>query len=79
MLHFLAGLEMGDVLLRHGNHFACARIAAPAGIASLHHKGAEAAKLNPVASCQGISNGSEDRIHDMLDVTLVQMGSAQRA
>ena len=48
-------------------------IASSARRAMLHRKGAEAAKLDPVAPRQRGDDFIEDRVHNVLDIPLVKM------
>ena len=60
-------------LPRHGNAVTRTRVAAGACVTLLHRERTEATKLNPVPSRERIPDSAEDRIHDGLDVTLMQM------
>ena len=50
-----------------------ARIAAGARRAMLDRKGAETAQLDPVAARQRGGDLIEDRVHDLLDVPLIEV------
>ena len=71
--HLLACPERRNDLLGDGNGFTRARVTACASLALLDREGAEAAKLNSPALCKSITDRVEDRIDDLLDVTLIQM------
>jgi len=71
--HFLPRLEDRDCLFGDGNDFARTRISSRAGTPLPHRKTAEAANLGPATLSQGISNSVEDRIYDLLDVTLIHV------
>ncbi len=73
MTHLLACPERGNDPLGDGNGVTRARVAACASLALLDHEGAEAAKLNSLALCKSITDRIQDRIDDLLDVTLIQM------
>src|SRR5690606_19185562 len=70
---FLAGLELRHVFLAHIDLFAGARITPDARRTILHRKGAKAPEFDPVAPRHRIPDFVEDRIDDILDVTLEQM------
>src|SRR5208282_723283 len=74
LAHFLAGLEERHRFLLDRDVRAGARIAPGAGRPVLDREGAEAAQLDAVALRHGIGDFAEDRVHDVLDVTLVEMG-----
>jgi hypothetical protein len=71
--HLLACPEHGNDLLGDGHGFTRAWVTAYASLALLDREGAEAAKLNSAALCKSITDRVEDRIDDLLDVTLIQM------
>src|SRR6478672_7523428 len=71
--HFLARLEERDALLIDRHMRAGARIAAGTGGTMFHRKGAEAAQFDPVAACQRGDDLVEDRVHNVLDVPLIEM------
>src|SRR5258707_9133465 len=73
LAHFLARLEKRDALLIDRHMRAGARIAAGAGGAMLHRKRTESAELDPVASRQGGDDLIENRVHNILDIPLVEM------
>ena len=50
-----------------------ARIAAGAGRTMLHRKCAETAQLDPVAARQRRDDLIEDRVHNVLDIPLIEM------
>jgi hypothetical protein len=51
-----------------------ARVAAGTSRPVLDRKGAKAAKLDTVAFRHGVGDLAEDRVDDILDVALVEMG-----
>src|SRR5204862_1050007 len=78
LAHFLAGLEERHMLLLDGDMRAGARIAPGARRAVLYREGAEAAQLDAVAMRQRRDDLAEDRVDDVLDVTLVKMRVLRR-
>jgi hypothetical protein len=72
-MHLLTSLEDRYSFFRHRHHIAGSRIAARARTALLYRERPETTKLNPVPSCESITDGVEDRVHDLLDVTRIQM------
>src|SRR3954451_2317452 len=73
LTHFLPGLEKRDALLVDWHMGPGARITAGAGRAVLDRERAEATKLNAVAAGQGRHDLIKDRVHDVLDIPLVEM------
>lgn len=73
LAHFLAGLEERNALLIDGDMGAGARIAAGARGTMLHRESAEAAQLDAVTAREGRYDLFENRIHNVLDIPLVQM------
>ena len=71
--HFLAGLEERNALLIDRDMRAGARIAAGAGGTMLDRECAETAQLDPVAARQGSHDLIEDRVHNILDIPLIEM------
>src|ERR1700676_2493829 len=71
--HFLAGLEDRHTLLIHRHMGAGARIAAGAGRAMLHRKRTETTQLDPIAPRQGRDDLIEDRVHNILDIPLIEV------
>jgi hypothetical protein len=71
--HLLASLEDGHNFLCDLNEITRLGIAARASATALHPKRAEATKLDSVASCEGITNGAEDGVHNFLDISLIQV------
>src|SRR6185437_2589604 len=76
--HFLAGFEKRHEFLIHGHLVAGARVAPGAGLALFGGKGAEAAQFDAVAARHRPRDLVEDRVDDVLDVTLVQVRVARR-
>ncbi|VWX53777.1 hypothetical protein NOVOSPHI9U_50399 [Novosphingobium sp. 9U] len=74
LAHFLAGLEVGDALLRHFDSFASARIAALAAVAVARGEGAEAAQLDAAAGSQCLSDLVEEGVERALDIVEPQLG-----
>jgi hypothetical protein len=72
-MHLLGCPEDRNNLPRHGNCMTGSGVAAGACITLLRRERAEATKLNPVPSRERITDGAEDRIHESLDITLMQM------
>src|SRR6516162_3546259 len=73
LAHFLARLKERDTFLIDRNMRARPRIAPGACRAVLDRKRAEAAQLDPVAPRQRSNNLIEDRIHDILDIPLIEV------
>ncbi|MGY4499808.1 hypothetical protein ACVWYH_003739 [Bradyrhizobium sp. GM24.11] len=73
LAHFLAGLEERNALLIDRDMGAGARIAAGARGAVLHRESTEAAQLDAVAARECRYDLLENRIHNVLDIPLVQM------
>src|SRR3979409_960165 len=73
LAHFLAGLEERHALLVDRHMRAGARIAAGAGGAMLHRERTETAQLDPVAAGQRGDDLIENRVHDVLDIPLIEM------
>lgn len=73
LAHFLAGLEERNALLIDGDMSAGARIAAGARGAMLDRESAEAAQLDAVTARECRYDLFENRIHNVLDIPLVQM------
>jgi hypothetical protein len=74
-MHFFGSLKGRNNLFRDGNWSLGARVAAYASRMLTHRKRSETTEFNPVASGKPVSNGMEDCIYDLLDVTLKQMWS----
>ena len=70
---FLAGLEERNALLVDGDMGTGARIAPGARGTVLDRESAEAAQLDAVAACKCRYDLLENRIHNILDIPLVQM------
>jgi hypothetical protein len=73
MAQLFARLEERHVLLRDKDIFACARIAARAGLAVTHRKRPEAAKLNACTALQRLGNALKDNSHDPFHIFTRQM------
>ncbi|MDN3279324.1 hypothetical protein QWJ07_34010 [Frankia sp. RB7] len=73
LAHFLAGLEERNALLIDGDMGAGARITPGACRAMLDREGTEAAQLDAVTACESRYDLFENRIHNVLDIPLVQM------
>jgi hypothetical protein len=73
LTHFLAGLEERHALLIDGDMGAGTRIATGACGAMLDREGAEAAQLDAVTARECRYDLLENRIHNVLDIPLVQM------
>src|SRR5438105_14079279 len=73
LAHFLACLEERDALLIDRHMRAGARIAAGPCWPMLDRKRAKAAQLDPVATRQGSDDLIENRVHDILDIPLVEV------
>ena len=73
LAHFLAGLEERNALLVDRDMSAGARIATGACWAVLHRESAEAAQLDAVSARECRYDLLENRIHNVLDIPLVQM------
>jgi len=73
LAHFLAGLEERNALLIDGYMGAGSWIAPRACRAMLDREGTEAAQLDAVAACESRYDLFENRIHNVLDIPLVQM------
>lgn len=71
--HFLAGLEERNALLIDGHMGAGAWIAPGACGAMLDREGTEAAQLDAITAREGRYDLFENRIHNVLDIPLVQM------
>src|SRR5690606_6542179 len=73
LAQLLAGLEEGNVLLRHADGRPGARVAPHARLSPLHREGAETAQLDPVPPGQGFADFVEDGRDDALHVTVVKV------
>ncbi|MGX1167663.1 hypothetical protein AB7M16_003929 [Bradyrhizobium sp. USDA 372] len=73
LAHFLAGLEERNALLIDGHMGAGAWIAPGARRAMLDREGTEAAQLDAISACKRRYDLFENRIHNVLDIPLVQM------
>ena len=73
LTHFLAGLEERNALLVDRDMSAGARIATGACGAVLHRESTEAAQLDAVSARKCRYDLLENRIHNVLDIPLVQM------
>ncbi|MET4802022.1 hypothetical protein ABIA96_004605 [Bradyrhizobium sp. LB11.1] len=73
LAHFLAGLEERNALLIDGDMGAGARIATSARGAMLDRESAEAAQLDAISARECCDDLLENRIHNVLDIPLVQM------
>src|SRR6202008_4557917 len=73
LAHFLAGLEERHALLVDRHMLAGTRIAAGTGRAMLHRESAKTAQLDAVATRQRRDDFIENRIHNVLDVPLVEV------
>src|SRR6266852_5415661 len=73
LAHFLARLEKRDALLIDRHMRAGARIPACAGWTMLHRKRTESTQLDPVAARQCGNDLVENRVHNVLDIPLVEM------
>jgi len=73
LAHFLARLEERDALLIDRHMGAGTRIASGAGGAMLDRERAEAAQLDTVAARERSNDLIEDRVHDILDIPLVEV------
>src|SRR5262249_21132197 len=73
LAHFLAGLEERDALLIDRHMGAGARIAPGACGAMLDRECTKTAQLHAVAARQGSDDLIENRVHDILDVPLVEV------
>src|SRR6202012_1379871 len=73
LAHFLAGLEKRNTLLIDRHMRAGARIAAGAGGAMLDRERTESTKFDPVAARQGSDDFIEDRVHNVLHISLIEM------
>jgi putative oxidoreductase len=71
--HLLSRFEDRHELLRDLNGFAGTRIAPSTSAALFDREGPEATKLDSTTLCKSITDGIKDRVHDLLDVTLIQM------
>ena len=71
--HFLAGLEERNALLVDGHMGAGARIAPCARRAMFDREGTEAAQLDAITARESCYDLFENRIHNVLDIPLVQM------
>ena len=71
--HFLAGLEERNALLIDRNMSAGAWVAPCAGWAMLDREGTEATQLDAITAREGRYDLFENRIHNVLDIPLVQM------
>src|SRR5262245_17740720 len=78
LAHFLAGLEERHRLLLHRDVRAGARIAAGARRTILDGEGAEAAQLDAIAARHRRDDLAENRVDDVLHVTLVEVGILRR-
>jgi hypothetical protein len=73
LAHFLAGFEERNALLVDGHMCASARIASGARRSMFHRESAEAAKLDAVSARECRYDFLENRIHNVLDIPLVQV------
>ncbi|MHC2434360.1 hypothetical protein ACVMB0_001735 [Bradyrhizobium sp. USDA 4451] len=73
LAHFLAGLEERHALLIDWHMLAGTRIAAGARRAMLHRECAETAQLDTVATRQRRDDFIENRIHNILDIPLIEV------
>ena len=73
LAHFLAGLEERNALLIDGDMSAGARIAAGARGAMLDREGTETTQFDAVTARECCYDLLENRIHNVLDIPLVQM------
>lgn len=73
LAHFLAGFEERNALLIDRDMGASTRIATGTCRAVLHRKGTEAAQLDAVTARESRYDLFENRIHNILDIPLVQM------
>src|SRR4051812_46312007 len=73
LAHFLAGFEERNALLIDGHVGAGAWVTPGARGAMLDREGAEAAQLDAVTACESRYDLFENRIHNVLDIPLVQM------
>lgn len=73
LTHFLAGLEERNALLVDGDMGASAGITPGACRAMLDREGTEAAQLDAITAREGRYDLFENRIHNVLDIPLVQM------
>jgi hypothetical protein len=73
LAHFLAGLEERNALLVDGHMCASARITPGAGRSVLYRESAEAAQLDAITARERRYDLLENRIHNVLDIPLVQM------
>ena len=71
--HFLSGLEERNALLIDRNMSARAWIAPCTSWAMLDREGTEATQLDAITACEGRYDLFENRIHNVLDIPLVQM------
>jgi hypothetical protein len=71
--HLLARFEDGYSFLDHRNEVTCLWVAASASTTLFHRKRAKATKLNPIPLRERIADGAEDRVHNLLYVTRIQM------
>jgi len=71
--HFLAGFEEGDVFLVNFDFLSGPRIATDPGGAVFDGEGTKSAQLNPVSTHEGLGDLIKNCIHDILDITLVEM------
>lgn len=77
-LYRLAGLELDVRPAVDGYHFAGPRIAPSTGFPLPSLEGAEAAQLDPVAFGQSYGDAVEDRLHQRLDLVLVEVWVLRR-
>src|SRR4051812_5031813 len=73
LAHFFARLEERNALLVDGNMRAGARIAPRTCRAMLDGEGTEAAQLDAITARESRYDLFENRIHNVLDIPLVQM------
>jgi hypothetical protein len=73
LAHFLAGLEERNALLIDGNMGAGARVAAGARRTVFHRECTETTQFDPITARERSNDLIEDRIHDILDIPLVEM------
>jgi hypothetical protein len=78
LAHFLAGLEERHRFLVDGHVRAGSRVAAGAGSAVLDRKSAEATQFNTIAPGQGRYDLTQNRVDDILYVTLIKVGILSR-
>jgi hypothetical protein len=73
LAHFLTRLEERDTLLIDRHVSAGSGIAPGTSRAMLHREGTETAQLDPVAARERSNDFIEDRVHDILNIPLVEV------